>query len=284
MDNIYGKKFRELRKQQNVTLQKAADGITSKSTLSLWENGKDNLSFNQVLTLLKRINIQPIEFLENPISPQLLKISREIDTAYVASDISTLHKYVVEKAKLASHFPQDQEIFIEYCYACTFYQDLSQKKPFTESDQKRLTNILNNISDWNYKEIFYFGNTLGLLSPQNIYRLSNSLIMYSIHNNLRHKRWYDEVLSGLLNAIAILIKRDYHLAEDLLHNFEKMPLSYRFAFEKMHIKIYYAMIKYIKTKDDQDIKAIIYTTKILDLPTIEDGFTTFFNQIKQIYG
>ncbi len=44
--NIYGAKFRELRKQQNITLTKAAKGITSKSTLSLWENGKDNLSFN----------------------------------------------------------------------------------------------------------------------------------------------------------------------------------------------------------------------------------------------
>lgn len=44
--NTYGPKFRELRKEQDITLLKAAKGITSKSSLSLWEQGKDNLSFS----------------------------------------------------------------------------------------------------------------------------------------------------------------------------------------------------------------------------------------------
>ncbi|KRL91536.1 helix-turn-helix domain-containing protein [Lactobacillus kalixensis] len=283
MDNIYGKKFRELRKQQNITLQKAADGITSKSTLSLWEMGKDNLSFNQVLMLLNKINIQPIEFLENPVSPELLDITHKIDSAYIASDIDTLYKYVTEKRALFNSHPQELDYFIEYCFACTFYQDLSQNKSFTDLDKKRLTSIMSNISEWNYKTVFYFGNTLGLLTPHNINRLANSLITYSLNHKLNHKRWYDEVLAALLNSIAVLLKRDYHLAENLMNNFEKLPISDRFAFEKMHIRLYRAVIKYIKTKDDQDVKAIIYTTKILDLKTIEDGFVTFFDQIKQIY-
>lgn len=113
MDNIYGKKFRELRKQQNITLQKAADGITSKSTLSLWEMGKDNLSFNQVLMLLNKINIQPIEFLENPVSPELLDITHKIDSAYIASDIDTLYKYVTEKRALFNSHPQELDYFTE---------------------------------------------------------------------------------------------------------------------------------------------------------------------------
>lgn len=284
MNNIYGKKFRQLRKQQDITLMKAADGITSKSTLSLWENGKDNLSFNQVLMLLNRINIQPIEFIENPVSQELLDITHKIDSAYIASDIDTLYKYVMDKKELFTNHPQELDYFIEYCFACTFYQDLSQKELFTDLDQKRLTSIMSNISDWNYKAVFYFGNTLGLLTPRNINRLANSLITYSINHKLNHARWYDEVLAALLNAIVILLKRDYHLAEKLLQNFEKMPISDRFAFEKMHLKMYKAIIKYITTKDDQDVKSIIYATKILNLKTVEDGFVTFFNQIKQIYG
>ncbi|EEJ71705.1 hypothetical protein HMPREF0548_1426 [Lactobacillus ultunensis DSM 16047] len=36
-DEIYGPKFRILRKNKDITLVKAAKGITSKSSLSLWE-------------------------------------------------------------------------------------------------------------------------------------------------------------------------------------------------------------------------------------------------------
>ncbi len=43
------------------------------------------------------------------------------------------------------------------------------------------------------------------------------------------------------------------------------------------------MIKYIKIKDDRDVKEIIYETQLLQLDTIEDGFITFFKQIKHIY-
>lgn len=204
--NTYGPKFRELRKEQDITLLKAAKGITSKSSLSLWEQGKDNLSFNQVLRLIKRIHIQPIEFINDLISPKLINMAREIDTAYFASDLVTLRKYVTEKSELSKAYPQNQEYFIEYCYACTFYQDLSENKTFTKNDQKRLTNILFNISEWNYKKIFYFCNTLGLLDVKTIHRLANSLISYSFNNKLNYKRWYDEVLTALINAIAILIK------------------------------------------------------------------------------
>lgn len=284
LENTYGPKFRELRKEQDVTLIKAAKGITSKSSLSLWEQGKDNLSFNQVLKLIKRIHIQPIEFFDYLVSPKLINMSIKIDAAYVASDIATLRKYVIDKAELSQAHPQNQEYFIEYCFACTFYQDLSENKPFTENDQKRLTNILSNISEWNYKNIFYFCNTLGLLDAKTIHRLANSLINYSLNHELEHRRWYDEVLSAVLNSAAILIKRDYHLAESVLNNIEKLPLSDRSAFEKIHIKYDRALIKYIKTKDDQDIKTIIYATKLLNLSTIEDGCVTGFNQIKEIYG
>lgn len=284
LENTYGPKFRELRKEQDVTLIKAAKGITSKSSLSLWEQGQDNLSFNQVLRLIKRIHIQPIEFIDNLISPELSNMARKIDVAYVASDLVTLRKYVIEKAELAQAHPQNQEYFIEYCYACTFYQDLSENKPFTKNDQKRLTNILFNISDWNYKNIFYFANTLGLLDSKSISRLCSSLITYSINKQLNHRRWYSEVLAAVLNSISILIRKDYPLAEKILDRFDQMPVSDRYAFEKMHAEIYKAFITYIKTKDDRKIYEVINTCKTLNLNELEDGFITGFDQIKQIYG
>ncbi|CDI58882.1 helix-turn-helix domain-containing protein [Lactobacillus helveticus] len=282
--NIYGAKFRELRKQQNITLTKAAKDITSKSTLSLWENGKDNLSFNQVLELLKHIHTQPIEFIENIISSDLLSLSEKIHLAYVASDTVTLHRYVIKKRELSKKHPQNNDIFLEYCFTCMFYQDLSSDNIFTKYDKIRLTNILTNISEWNYKNIFYFGNTLGLLDPENINRLCSSLITYSINEKLYHQRWYDEVLAAILNSISILVRRNYLLAEKLLDRFDQMKVSDGYACEKMHAQLYRAFITYIKTKDNRRIYEIINACKALNLKELEDGFITGFKQIKQIYG
>ena len=39
------------------------------------------------------------------------------------------------------------------------------------------------------------------------------------------------------------------------------------------------MIKYIKIKDDRDVKEIIYATQLLQLDTIEDGFITSSNKL-----
>lgn len=54
---VIGEKYKELRKEQSITLAQAAKGICATSNLSRWENGKITLEFNKVLALLNRIHI-----------------------------------------------------------------------------------------------------------------------------------------------------------------------------------------------------------------------------------
>ena len=180
--------------------------------------------------------------------------------------------------------PQDKTIFLEYCCACNFYQDLSQNIIFTKSDQKRLSLILNRVSDWQYEDIFFFGNTLGLLPKKEIYQKSGFIISHAIKANLNTKRWYDDVLDALLNAISVLTRKDYNLAKKLLYQFKQLPLSDRYAFEKIYIKAFQSYIDYIETKNDTHFQSIIQITELLDLPDLKDGFITGFRQVKQIYG
>lgn len=51
-NQIFGLKFRQLRKQQHITLAKAAAGITSRQSLGNWEIGKGELAFEKVLLQL----------------------------------------------------------------------------------------------------------------------------------------------------------------------------------------------------------------------------------------
>ena len=59
---IYGIKFRKLRKQQHLSLIQVAEGVTSRQTLGNWELGKGDMDFTKVLLLLRKIHVQPIDF------------------------------------------------------------------------------------------------------------------------------------------------------------------------------------------------------------------------------
>lgn len=61
---MLGQKFRKLRQCKNISLDKACEDITSKSSLQRWESGIAEMSYNKVLKLLNRIHIQPKEFID----------------------------------------------------------------------------------------------------------------------------------------------------------------------------------------------------------------------------
>lgn len=60
----YGKLFRELREQKHISLREAAFGILSKSQLSRFELGENDISLSKFLLLLENINFSMAEFLE----------------------------------------------------------------------------------------------------------------------------------------------------------------------------------------------------------------------------
>ncbi|WP_025080619.1 helix-turn-helix domain-containing protein [Lactobacillus hamsteri] len=51
---MLGEKFRKLRKAKGINIYKAAEGITSKSSLQRWENGQGEMSIEKVMALLKK--------------------------------------------------------------------------------------------------------------------------------------------------------------------------------------------------------------------------------------
>lgn len=79
-------------------------------------------------------------------------------------------------------------------------------------------------------------------------------------------------------------KKNYNLAQKLLNQFKKLPLTDRYTFEKIYIQAFQSYIDYIKNKNDANFQAIIQITELLDLPDLKDGFITGFKQVKQIYG
>ena len=140
-----GEKYKELRKEQSITLAQAAKGICATSNLSRWENGKITLEFNKVLALLSRIHISPTEFIgyadivqENDLPTEILKAIEEEDASAIKKLIHVqLDKY---HAKRNAH-----DLYLAVIL-CNQYLLIKGEKLLPFSDQMHLYTYLSKIT------------------------------------------------------------------------------------------------------------------------------------------
>ena len=59
----YGKIFKSLRKERNLSQKQVAAGIVSQSTLARFEES-GNIDFLSLILLLKRLGMTPLEFMQ----------------------------------------------------------------------------------------------------------------------------------------------------------------------------------------------------------------------------
>ena len=142
-NQIFGLKFRQLRKQQHITLAKAAAGITSRQSLGNWETGKGELAFEKVLLLLKKINVQPIDFLESSISSYLKQTTSQISAAYVNNQVDKLLHYANKYLDISHRNLTDRVSFLRASVACNYYMDLTSIDLTTSSDKLRIISHFN---------------------------------------------------------------------------------------------------------------------------------------------
>ena len=143
-----GEKYKELRKEQSITLAQAAKGICATSNLSRWENGKITLEFNKVLALLSRIHISPTEFIgyadivqENDLPTEILKAIEEDDASAIKKLIHVqLDKY---HAKRNAH-----DLYLAVIL-CNQYLLIKGENLLPFSDQMHLYTYLSKITLWN---------------------------------------------------------------------------------------------------------------------------------------
>lgn len=126
----YGKKFYKYRKQQGFSLNEAAEGITSVSSLSRWELGQGSMSIDKILLLINRIGINLGEFFHFKHSDAIYQIK----LAFWKKDYS---KSELLARKYLSLFHQTKNSFIDLynaAIACNAYFILSSKNLFSKEE------------------------------------------------------------------------------------------------------------------------------------------------------
>lgn len=280
---MLGEKFRELRKQQGISIIKASEGITSASSLQRWENNKGEMSIEKVINLLNRINIRPNEFLAKAGLTDLNIIEAKIRKAYQESDLKELEK--IANSLLTAHDlqPKNQDLLIKAAIACNYYMDLSNKNLFPQNDALQLRKILNSMKYWNQTKVSIFGNSILILPVQDIQEISHSLLGYLIYQDNTHT-FHIMAVNTLINAVVSLLKaKQPRAAYKLLTELNHLHLPERYSNEIIKIKFFNSFFEYLETGDKYIMDSFFHNLSALWLTKQIADFKLGLSQLEEIY-
>lgn len=276
-----GEKYKELRKEQSITLAQAAKGICATSNLSRWENGKITLEFNKVLALLSRIHISPTEFIgyadivqENDLPTEILKAIEEEDASAIKKLIHVqLDKY---HAKRNAH-----DLYLAVIL-CNQYLLIKGEKLLPFSDQMHLYTYLSKITLWSTYNLGFFGNCVFMIKTDKVYAIAMNVLN---NQDLIQKNTSSIGLISMMGVlsdatISLIFRKDIIHAHKLLDALQGVELPQFLEFFKVTLTFLEKTLQYLKTKDEDPILSFINNAQAMGMTESADTFKDIFEKVK----
>ncbi|MGO5379818.1 Rgg family transcriptional regulator [Lactobacillus amylovorus] len=276
-----GEKYKELRKEQSITLAQAAKGICATSNLSRWENGKITLEFNKVLALLSRIHISPTEFIgyadivqENDLPTEILKAIEEEDASAIKKLIHVqLDKY---HAKRNAH-----DLYLAVIL-CNQYLLIKGENLLPFSDQMHLYTYLSKITLWSTYNLGFFGNCVFMIKTDKVYAIAMNVLN---NQDLIQKNTSSIGLISMMGVlsdatISLIFRKDIIHAHKLLDALQGMELPQFLEFFKVTLTFLEKTLQYLKTKDEDPILSFINNAQNMGMTESADTFRDVFEKVK----
>ena len=276
-----GEKYKELRKEQSITLAQAAKGICATSNLSRWENGKITLEFNKVLALLSRIHISPTEFIgyadivqENDLPTEILKAIEEEDASAIKKLIHVqLDKY---HAKRNAH-----DLYLAVIL-CNQYLLIKGENLLPFSDQMHLYTYLSKITLWSTYNLGFFGNCVFMIKTDKVYAIAMNVLN---NQDLIQKNTSSIGLISMMGVlsdatISLIFRKDIIHAHKLLDALQGVELPQFLEFFKVTLTFLEKTLQYLKTKDEDPILSFIDNAQNMGMTESADTFRDVFEKVK----
>lgn len=276
-----GEKYKELRKEQSITLAQAAKGICATSNLSRWENGKITLEFNKVLALLSRIHISPTEFIgyadivqENDLPTEILKAIEEEDASAIKKLIHVqLDKY---HAKRNAH-----DLYLTVIL-CNQYLLIKGENLLPFSDQMHLYTYLSKITLWSTYNLGFFGNCVFMIKTDKVYAIAMNVLN---NQDLIQKNTSSIGLISMMGVlsdatISLIFRKDIIHAHKLLDALQGVELPQFLEFFKVTLTFLEKTLQYLKTKDEDPILSFINNAQNMGMTESADTFRDVFEKVK----
>lgn len=258
-----GDLYKELRVARGLKQKDVAREGLSIAQLSKFENGQTMLSADKLLIAIESIHMTFEEFghkLNNYELPKDIILGKKISSLFLKQDIKGLEYLLAEvlQSEETDQYQRIQSFIIENAI-----HSLDQNYERNIEDRKVLVDYLLSIESWTWFELYVFGNTMTLISDEDLlffgHHLSERTKEYSFltHNLNSLKLTY-------VNLIGELISRKIYKQVPLFINeLEKLLFPYDML-EIMLLKFLKLVYGYLKSKNSKkEIKQFIESLRVV---------------------
>lgn len=276
-----GKKYKELRKEQSITLAQAAKGICATSNLSRWENGKITLSFNKVLALLSRIHISPTEFTGYADIKQENDFPKELQKAIENEDTTAIKRLIhVQLDKY--HSKRNAHDLYLAVILCNQYLLIKGENLLPFPDQMHLYTYLSKITLWSNYDLGFFGNCVFMIKTDKVYAIAMNVLN---NQDLIQKNTSSIGLISMMGVlsdatISLIFRKDIIHAHKLLDALQGVELPQFLEFFKVTLTFLEKTLQYLKTKDEDPILSFINNAQNMGMTESADTFRDVFEKVK----
>lgn len=203
----FGKTLRFIRTSKQVSINKLADDVISKSQLSRFERGESEISCSKLNHLLNKLNTSFDEFLiiNRGFSDDDFKIMiNEIRDSTASSDIQNLKKILESYQNKDKSTLKNFEITLLKSILNNYSKDIYPSK----SELDELVDYLFKVEHWGYYEISLFGNCFRQLTYQTIFSLTKELLN-KIRYYIRAESNKRLIIQLTINCLIVSIDKEY---------------------------------------------------------------------------
>lgn len=244
-----GELYRELRVARGLKLRDVAHDSLSVSQLSKFENGKSMLTADKLLTAISGIHMSFSEFgyaLNHYRASSYHKIGNQLATLQIAEDIAGL-KDMLKHFEASDYFDTYNRLTRIDIVSAIYSLDSSYE--IKEDDKQFLTHYLYGIEQWTEYELYLFGNTMSILSNDDLIFLGKAFAERDeFYLALpQHKK---AAQLTFINIILTLIERkQLYYTKYFLNKLESM-INYQDMFTVIFLTFLKDTLAYLKGESD----------------------------------
>ncbi|WP_162261096.1 helix-turn-helix domain-containing protein [Lacticaseibacillus camelliae] len=227
--------FRKLRKERCLSQSEVAGDIISTSTLSRFEAGKTNLSFDILKRLLVNLGVTVEEF--NSLTKEgeglTQRFESKVALAYFKKDISGLFDLYRTSIHAYRRSSATHDLY-QAATAANFYLDLTGRQLLRGSDLAKLSDDLSDNTVWNEQTVRQFANVSAILTTRQ--NIAIALLLLNALNEIRQNDFeaYKRAWDALLNTEYLLLERktmeDFNGARKLMGLIQQQELPSHLLF------------------------------------------------------
>ncbi|MEK3980758.1 helix-turn-helix domain-containing protein [Psychrobacillus sp. FSL K6-2836] len=243
----YGKTFREIRKQKNLTLQYIAKDIMSVSMISKFERDESDVTLSRIIPLLNRMNVTLEEFLythnEFKKSEFREKLSLVIK-AYHQSNVTIIRKIIEEEEEKFTK----TEITDFRMNSLMFEAILSDLtgEPLAQESIDLVVNSLWSLEVWGEYEVTIYGNMIKVLNIESVILLSKEIFKKS-KRYARLMSHRADIYGIIFNTIIVCLeKKKIEEATIFLSEVKNSNIPEKFIYERLLFKYLEGLLEITK--------------------------------------